>query len=172
MASSVSFVLARRPKIASARAGTTFIALPPSVMTPCTRASPSSCCRQPRGLGRGDEEGADVADRDQVVTAAVTDLGQRVVLGKQRDGRRPPVPARPSGPDMRAECRLEPADAPLDVVAAALEKRGDAVDGATLLIRQLRIGVDGAGKGDKIARLWAGKAGHRGGILASHTFPL
>ena len=72
---------------------------------------------------------------------------------------------------MRAECRLEPADPPLDVVAAALEKRGDAVDGATLLIRQLRIGVDGAGKGDKIARLWAGKAGHRGGILPSHTFP-
>src|SRR5712691_8673451 len=95
---------------------------------------------EPRGLGDDDEERADVADRDQVVTAAVTDLGQRVVLGQERDGRAPRVSARWSGLDMRPERRLEPAHAPLDVVAATLQKRRDAVDGATLLIRQLRIG--------------------------------
>src|SRR6266542_5602502 len=83
----------------------------------------------------GGEERADVRRSDEVVTAAVPDPGERVVLGEQRDGG-------PGRTDARAEGSLEPAEAGFNRVAVTFEQGDDAGGGATLLIRQLGIGVD------------------------------
>src|SRR5919197_1335607 len=62
-----------------------------------------------RGLRRGHQERSDVADRYQVVAAPMAYVGERVVLGEERDrgSRRSHT---------SAEGRLERADAPFDGV--------------------------------------------------------
>ena len=69
------------------------------------------------------------------MAAAVPDVGQRVVLGQQRDRRTGRAHA-------RAERGRQARETLLDAVPVLLEERGDARDGAMLLVRELWIGVD------------------------------
>src|SRR5205807_9061612 len=90
----------------------------------------------PRRIRRRDQIGPDVADRYQIVTAAVSHLRERVVLGEQSDGwtgRRT---------HSRAKCRLQPADVPLDAVAGALEECDDRRLRVALLVRELGMSMD------------------------------
>jgi hypothetical protein len=73
----------------------------------------------------------------------MTDAGERVVLREERD--------RWSGrADASAKGRLEAADTHLHSDTVALEQRGDACRGATLLIRKLRIVMDLAGESHQL----------------------
>src|SRR5712692_6189524 len=91
----------------------------------------------------GGEERADDRHRDQVVTAAVPNVGQRVVLGEQGNGRTRRA-------DARAERGREAAEIALDLVTVLLEEGGDAADGAVLRVGELGIGVDLARKPDQV----------------------
>src|SRR5207249_1270524 len=100
----------------------------------------------------------------EVVTAAVTDTLQGVILREQRDAR-----ARRS--DARAERGREPADAHLDAVPAALEQATDAGGGMLLVIRQLGVGVDLLREREEIAPqvIWER---HDGVYCYVATFPI
>ena len=90
-------------------------------------------------LGGGVQEGADVRHGDEVVTAAVTHAFEGVVLRNERD-------RRTGRADTRAEGRLEAADTHLHFMTMRLQERGYPCCSATLLVRDLRIGVDLAGE--------------------------
>src|SRR6185436_3577971 len=93
--------------------------------------------------GRRMQEGADVRHGDEVVTAAVTNAGERVVLGDERERR--------SGrTDACAKGRLKSADTHLNLVAVALKKHRDPCCGTTFLVCELRIGMDLAGELDQL----------------------
>src|SRR5438309_3237023 len=94
--------------------------------------------------GGGCEERPDDRHRNEVVTAAVSDVGKGVVLGEKRD-------RGPRRADPRAECGRETAEIPLDLVAILFEQRGDAADRALLLVRELRVGVDLPRELDQVA---------------------
>src|SRR5581483_12238321 len=67
-------------------------------------------------FGRGEQEGADVRHGDEVVAAAVTDTGERVVLGEERH-------ALPRGADARSEGGRQTADAHLHRVPVRAQQR-------------------------------------------------
>src|SRR5512132_1980983 len=114
--------------------------------------------------GRSKQEGADVRHRDEVVTAAVADAGERVVLREQRD-------ALARRADARSERRRETADAALDAMAVPLEQRNDPRRGPLLFVRQLGIGMDLRGEREELLTQGLGD-GHGGVYCLVATFPI
>src|SRR5205807_1989627 len=103
-----------------------------------------------RGARRGDEVGANVAYRYQVVATAMPDIGERVVLREERDRRAI------LWTHARAERRFQPSDAPLDGVARALQEGGDRGQRMALLVRELGMAVDVTREQDEFGRLGRG----------------
>ncbi len=109
---------------------------------------------EPVRLAGGHQERADIGHRDQVVTAGVTDVGKRVVFREERD-------RWAFRPDMGAEGGRDAAQVPLDAEAVPLEKAANAIDGATLLVGGLGIGVDLARQRQEVlAEIGLGSRGH------------
>jgi hypothetical protein len=85
------------------------------------------------GAARGSrerEEGAERAGRDQVVAAGVADLGQRVVLGEDRD-------LGMAAADARSKCRRQAAERALDRQALGLDRLAQPRGGAVLFEGEL-----------------------------------
>lgn len=116
-------------------------------------------------LGRRMQERADVRHGDKVVTTAVADSRKRVVLRDERDRRAGRTHAGP-------KCRLEATDTHLNLVPVALKQRRDPCCGATLLIGELRIGMDLAGELDQLVGKRRGDRLHDAVYCPIATFPL
>jgi hypothetical protein len=81
------------------------------------------------------EPGAEIGDRDQVMSAPVPDFGQHVVLGEQANGRS----VAGASFERRAKRRFDASDRTLDLKAVALKIVGEKLGGVALLVVQLRV---------------------------------
>jgi hypothetical protein len=111
------------------------------------------------------QEGADVRHGDQVVTTAMTDSRERVVLRDERDRRSGRTHA-------CAKCRLKATDTHLHLVAVTLKQRRDPCCGATFLVGELRIGMDLAGELDQLVCERRGERLHHAVYCPIAAFPL
>src|SRR5262249_58713131 len=93
---------------------------------------------------RGGESGADRERRDQVVTARVADVGQRIVLGADRHVQGAAAGAGEEGGG-------DAADTALHLEAPGVEGVRQPSRGALLLEGELGAGVDAAAGGEEVA---------------------